>query len=91
MSETLEQRLMLRNARGMHARAAMLFVQLAARFRAEVEVIKDGLVIDGKSVMAVLSLMAAAGTQITLRVCGEDAQAALAARAELVGRGCGEA
>ena len=79
------------NALGLHARAAARFVQLAARFTAQVRVARDGKVMDGKSIMGILLLVAARGTTITISADGADEQAAVNALADLVATGFGEA
>ena len=79
------------NALGLHARAAARFVQLAARFTAQVRVARDAKVMDGKSIMGILLLAAARGTTITISAEGSDEQAAVDALAELVATGFGEA
>lgn len=75
------------NRAGMHARPAAEFVKLAARFASAVKVEKDGLEVDGKSIMGVLMLAAECGSHLTIRADGEDAGAALQALSDLVGRG----
>jgi phosphocarrier protein len=79
------------NPLGLHARAAARFVQLAARFQSQVRVGRDGKVMDGKSIMGILLLAAARGTTITISAEGTDEQAAVAALADLVSTGFGEA
>lgn len=80
----------IRNRLGMHARAAVKFVQLANRYRSDVRVIKDGNEANGKSIMGLLTLVAAHGTSMTLICEGEDAEAMVVALAELVDGGFGE-
>jgi phosphocarrier protein len=72
------------NDLGMHARAATKFVQLANKYKAEVEVEKDGQWVNGKSIMGVLMLVASKGTWITVKATGDDAQACVLALGELV-------
>lgn len=74
----------------MHARAAVKFVQLANQFRSEVKVVKDGTETNGKSIMGLLTLVAAHGVTMTLVCEGDDAQTAVNALAELVDTGFGE-
>ncbi|HEY3359734.1 MAG TPA: HPr family phosphocarrier protein [Polyangia bacterium] len=90
MTETVEQSFVIRNELGMHARAATRFVQIANRYRSDVDVEKDGQVVNGKSIMGVLMLVAAQGTKITVRTRGEDAKDALASLAELINNKFGE-
>ena len=80
----------IRNRLGMHARAAVKFVQLANRYRSDVRVIKDGNEANGKSIMGLLTLVAAHGTSMSLICEGEDAEAMVVALAELVDGGFGE-
>jgi phosphocarrier protein len=78
------------NTLGLHARAAAQLVQTANRFRSEVLLEKDGMEVNGKSIMGVLTLAAAKGSQITLSIEGEDSDVALAALAQLIEAGFGE-
>jgi phosphocarrier protein len=78
------------NSAGMHARASTRFVQAANRFKSEVTVEKDGQEVNGKSIMGVLLLVAAQGTEIRIRCDGDDAQVCLQALLELVRDGFGE-
>ena len=80
----------VRNRLGMHARAAVRFVQTANKFRCEVTVVKDGVEANGKSIMGLLTLVAAHGVMMTLVCDGDDAEAALTALVEVVGSGFGE-
>jgi phosphocarrier protein len=72
------------NELGLHARAATKFVQTANRFKCDVDVEKDGQVVNGKSIMGVLMLVAAKGTSITIRGRGHDGQACVDALGDLV-------
>lgn len=85
-----ERRVKIRNRLGMHARAAVKFVQLANKFRADVRVVKDENEANGKSIMGLLTLVAAHGMSMTVICDGDDAEAAVAALAELVDGGFGE-
>ncbi len=78
------------NQRGLHARAAAKFVRTAERFSARVEVTRDDLTVLGTSILGLMLLAAGAGTILTLRGEGEDAEAALAALCDLIGRGFDE-
>ena len=80
----LEHRIAIRNKLGLHARAAVKFVNLANRFVSSVRIVKDGTEIDGKSILGILTLAATQGTEITLRIDGKDEEAALEALAELI-------
>jgi phosphocarrier protein len=78
------------NALGLHARAAAQLVQAANRFRAEIHVEKDGMTVNGKSIMGVLTLAAAKGSVVGVVCDGEDADAAMAALAKVIEGGFGE-
>jgi len=78
------------NSLGLHARAAAQLVQIANRFRSEVLVEKDGMEVNGKSIMGVLTLAAAKGAQITVSVEGDDCEPALNALAKVIEGGFGE-
>ena len=75
------------NRAGMHARPAAEFVKIAARFKAEIRVEKDGLEVNGKSIMGVLMLAAERGSRLRLSARGADAEDAVDALSDLVGRG----
>ncbi len=74
----------IRNRLGLHARAAALLVKTANRFDAEVTIEKDGLEVNGKSIMGVLMLAASRGSKITLRVSGDHANQALQTLGKLI-------
>lgn len=67
----------IKNKLGLHARAAVKFVNLANRFTSSVKIIKDGNEIDGKSVLGILTLAATKGSEITVKVSGDDEKIAL--------------
>jgi phosphocarrier protein HPr len=92
MTEGVEARrsLRIRNRLGLHARAAVKFVQLASKFRCEVTVVKDGQEVNGKSIMGLLTLVAAFGMEIMVVCKGVDAEAAATALATLVDGGFDE-
>ena len=75
------------NELGLHARPAAAFVKVAGRFKAEVTVGRDDLVVNGKSIMGVMTLAAEPGSELTIRAEGDDAQAAADALANLVAAG----
>jgi phosphocarrier protein len=78
------------NPLGLHARPSAEFVKLASQFHSDVLVGKDGLNVNGKSIMGVMTLAAECGSQLTIRVEGADADAAAEALAALVARGFSE-
>ena len=80
----LEKKITIKNRLGMHARAAVKFVNTANRFSSTVRVVKDGDEIDGKSILGILTLAAVQGTEIILKVSGEDEDRALSALVGLI-------
>jgi phosphocarrier protein len=82
-----ERSVQIVNAAGLHARPAAQLVKLASRFACEVQVGKDDLHVNAKSIMGVLMLAAEKGSHILIRCEGDDAEAALEALAALVARG----
>lgn len=78
------------NPLGLHARPAAQFVKLAGTFQADIEVEKDGLPVNGKSIMGVMMLAAECGATLRIRADGPDAEAAVAALAQLVTDGFDE-
>jgi phosphocarrier protein HPr len=78
------------NRRGLHARAAARFVNVAEQFVAEIEVVKGDLVVGGTSILGLMLLAAAAGARLEIRARGREAEPALEALAALVARGFDE-
>jgi phosphocarrier protein len=85
-----EQTFTIINKLGLHARAAAKFVTTASEFAADIQVSKDGRSVNGKSIMGVMMLAAAKGTQISVSAEGDDAQDALAAIDALINNYFGE-
>jgi phosphocarrier protein len=86
----LKSEFVIKNRLGLHARAAAQLVQTANRFRAEVKVAKEGLEVNGKSIMGILMLAAPQGSRIAVTVDGADEEAAMAAVGQLIDDGFGE-
>jgi phosphocarrier protein HPr len=86
----LERTFVIVNSLGLHARAAAQLVGCANRYRSEIYVDKDGTQVNGKSIMGVLTLAAAKGTNILVIAEGEDAEGAMAALSQLIENGFGE-
>jgi phosphocarrier protein HPr len=72
------------NKRGLHARASAKFVQLVERFNAEVSVTRGSETVGGTSIMGLMMLSASPGTSIVVSATGPEAEAAVAAIAQLV-------
>lgn len=78
------------NRLGMHARAAAKFVSLASQYSADVTVSRNHQEVNGKSIMGVMMLAAAQGSEVTIETNGADAEDALDALTELVADRFGE-
>ena len=90
MGLTAEREFDIRNRLGLHARAAAQLVRLANQFSSEIRVVKDGVEVNGKSIMGVLMLAAPKDTRVLVRASGADADEALAAIGALIDRKFGE-
>jgi phosphocarrier protein HPr len=80
----------IKNKLGLHARAAALLVKTANRFISNVSLEKDGLEVNGKSIMGILMLAATKGTRITLKAEGKDAEQAIETLGKLIENKFGE-
>ena len=80
----------IRNRLGLHARAAAKFVHTATRYVSQIRVSRDGRTMDGKSIMGILLLAAAAGTTVVITAEGADEADAADALCRLVEGGFGE-
>jgi len=90
MAKTRHARATIVNRRGLHARAAAKFVKTAERFKAEIEVAKDGVVVPGTSIMGLMMLAAATGSTLEIAARGPEAKAALGALLALIEAGFDE-
>jgi phosphocarrier protein HPr len=78
------------NRLGIHARVAAKIVETARRFQAGVFLEKDGVEVDGRSILGILTLYCPQGSRLTVRVEGVDAGEAIAAFARLIEEKFGE-
>ncbi len=76
----------LRNRYGMHVRPAGLFAKVASRFNADVQVEKDGCVVSGKSIMALMTLEAACGATLRVTAVGPQSREVLEELQGLISR-----
>ena len=74
----------IQNELGMHARAAASFVKVAERFKSRIDVSKNDLTANGKSIMGIMMLAAPKGSQITITAEGEDSKEALEALKQII-------
>jgi phosphocarrier protein len=86
----IEREAKIVNQEGLHARPAAKIVRLASSFDSDIELLKDGLAVNGKSIMGVMMLAAECGSSIVVRADGPDAEQAVEAITQLVAGGFGE-
>ena len=86
MADKITRDMTLVNKYGMHVRPAGLFVKMASRYDADIEVEKDGNVVSGKSIMALMTLEATCGTVLKVSASGPQAKEALDNLEDLVAR-----
>lgn len=85
-----QQQITIVNKLGLHTRAAAKLVALASRFESKIELINQDRVADAKSIMGVITLGAAKGTELELKINGNDEEAAKDAVIELINSRFGE-
>lgn len=79
-----EREIQIINKLGLHARASAKLTQTATQFACEVWLARNGRRVNGKSIMGVMMLAAAKGTQIKIETIGTDEEAAMAALVALI-------
>lgn len=72
----IERQVTIKNRAGLHTRPAATLVKLAARYKCDFIISKDGFEINGKSIIGVMTLAAEQGASLLLRFSGEDEAAA---------------
>lgn len=87
---TAEKSVRVPNRLGLHARPAAEFVKLSSQFGSSISVEKDGLKVNGKSIMGVMMLAAEYGSLLRIEAVGDDAEDAVVALSALVSSGFGE-
>ncbi len=86
----LEEKLIIVNKLGLHARAAIKLVRLASQFKSDIQVKRKQNEVNAKSIMGVMLLAASKGNEIELIVDGVDEVTALAQLKDLINNGFGE-
>jgi phosphocarrier protein len=86
----LQQEYEIINKLGLHARASALFVKTASRFQSEVKLAREGVEVNGKSIMGIMMLAAAKGTIVRLTLSGPDEVEAMQVIGDLIRDGFGE-
>lgn len=80
----IEKLIKITNKHGLHARPAAHLVKTAGRFNSEIKLLKDGLEVNGKSIMGVMMLAAEPGSEIVFQISGDDEEQAFDAIKELI-------
>ena len=86
----IERTVTIANKNGLHARPAAEIVKAAAKFKADILLVRDDLEVNGKSIMGVMMLAAEFGSELLLRAEGPDAEEAIGAIAQLIESKFGE-
>lgn len=86
----LQKDFLIINKLGLHARASALFVKTASRFSCDVKLAREGVEVNGKSIMGIMMLAAAKGSTVTLTVNGADEVDAFQTVGNLIANGFGE-
>jgi phosphocarrier protein len=86
----IQHEVSIRNRAGLHTRPAASLVKLAAKYKAEFFIEKDGMEINGKSIIGVMTLAAEQGSKLVVRFSGVDEEEACAAIVDLFARGFDE-
>ena len=86
----IHENIIIINKLGLHARAAAKLVNCASEYASDVQIVRNGQQVNGKSIMGVMMLAASKGTELALEVTGEDEVEALAALKKLIGERFGE-
>ena len=79
-----ERSVQILNKNGLHARPAAEIVKISVKFQSEITLVRDGMEVNGKSIMGVMMLAAECGATLVLRAEGSDAEEALDALAALI-------
>lgn len=80
----------IKNRTGLHTRPAAMLVKLASKFKSDFFIEKNGVEVNGKSIIGVMSLAAEQGSKLVLKFIGEDEVEAAKAIVELFESGFGE-
>ena len=86
----MEQKVIIVNETGIHARPASMFVQAAAKFKSKITVTAKGKTVDAKSILMIMGMELTKGTELTIKAEGADAEDAVKALVELVESKFGE-
>jgi phosphocarrier protein HPr len=86
----LQNEFVIVNKLGLHARASALFVKTASRFTSDIKLAREGVEVNGKSIMGIMMLAASKGSTVRLTVSGGDETDAMQIIGDLIANGFGE-
>jgi len=86
----LQNDFLIVNKLGLHARASALLVKTSSRFISDVKLAREGVEVNGKSIMGIMMLAASKGSSVRLSVDGADETEAFQTIGELISNGFGE-
>ena len=82
----IKKTIIISNAHGLHARPASIFVRTTTQYKSEIKLSKDGMVVNGKSIMGVMMLAAERGSKIEIEINGEDEKKMIIAIEEMMNK-----
>ena len=68
----VQETVVIKNKYGLHARPASEFVNIASKYVSQIKIEKNGIEVDGKSIMGLLMIAAEKGDEITIKIDGKD-------------------
>ena len=86
----LQKEFLIINKLGLHARASALLVKTASRFSSDVKLAREGVEVNGKSIMGIMMLAAPKGTNVRLTIEGADEVEAMQCVGDIISNGFGE-
>jgi len=86
----MKRKIKISNKLGLHARASSKLVNITNQFESEIKISKENLEIDAKSILGILSLAASCGTEIVIKIVGNDEEDAMKKIIELFDSKFGE-
>jgi len=86
----IEKELKVVNKNGLHTRPAANLVKLSSKFKSDIQLARDGFIINAKSIIGVMTLAAEYGCKLKIMIDGEDEQEAMKGIEDLFEKGFGE-
>jgi phosphocarrier protein len=80
----ITKKIKIKNSMGLHARPAAQFVKIATKYKSDVYISKNNREVNGKSIMGVMMLAAEMGSELVLKINGDDQDQAMIALIELI-------